>query len=81
MPDSPDVRKDMAMTSFAMAERALRKLCPEAVCVVVHGRGVDLMLNDAKHPAYGQGQGISFAEVVQRCSKSDKKSIWRQLNT
>ena len=60
------VRKDMAMTSFAMAERVLRKLFPEAVCVMVHDRGVNLMLMDAKHPAYGQRHGISFAEVVQR---------------
>ncbi len=33
-----------------MAERVLR----------------NLMLNDAKHPADGQRQGISFAEIVQR---------------
>ena len=61
------VRKDMAMTSFAIAERVLRKLFPEAVCVMVHDRGVNLMLINARqmHPAYGQRQGISFAEVLQ----------------
>lgn len=47
---TPYVCKDMPMTSFAMAERVLR----------------NLMLNDAKHPADGQRQGISFAEIVQR---------------
>ena len=54
---TPYLRKDMAMTSFAMAKRVVEEHCPDAVCLVVHGRGVNALCRDARKPEYREGQG------------------------
>lgn len=54
---TPYVNKDMAMTSFAMAHRVLDSHCPDAICLVVHGRGVNAILKDPRHPEWARDQG------------------------
>ena len=59
---TPYVNKDAAMTSFAMATKVCHTHCPEAICIVVHGRGVNAILRDPRNPEYSCGQGMVMHE-------------------
>lgn len=68
---TPYVRKDTAMTSFAMAKRVVEEHCPDAVCLVVHGRGLNALYRDARKPEYREGQGREML-TLQDCQGSNK---------
>lgn len=68
---TPYVRKDMAMTSFAMAKRVVEEHCPDEVCLVVHGRGVNALYRDARQPEYREGQGREM-RTLQDCQGSSR---------
>lgn len=59
---SPYVRKQGAMTSFAIAEEILQKHVPDAICIVMHGGGVNALYNNigassSSAPDYSHGDG------------------------
>ena len=64
---TPFVRKETAMTSFAMAKRVLEDHCPNAICLVVHGRGVNALYKHARKPEYSVGQGRVMHEIDLNC--------------
>ena len=71
---TPYVRKESAMTSFAMAKRVLDEHCPNAICLVVHGRGINAVYKHTRKPEYSEGQGRVMHEISQDCQGSSKKT-------
>lgn len=70
---TPYVRKDTAMTSFAMAHRVLESHCPEAICLMVHGRGVNAIFKDPRQPDCSKGQGMVMHE--------EEDAEWQNLDS
>lgn len=60
---TPYVRKESAMTSFAMAKQVLDEHCPNAIFLVVHGRGINALYQHARKPEYSEGQGRVLHEI------------------
>ena len=71
---TPYVRRETAMTSFAMAKRVLDEHCPNAICLVVHGRGVNALYRHATKPEYSEGQGRVMHEIDPDSQGSSKKA-------
>ena len=71
---TPYVRKESAMTSFAMAKRVLDDHCPSAICLVVHGRGVNALYKHAGKPEYSEGQGRVMHEISLNDQGSSRKA-------
>ncbi|DBA67760.1 TPA: hypothetical protein ACH3X2_000073 [Trebouxia sp. C0005] len=69
---TPYVRCADKMTSFSMAETILREHVPDAVCLVVHGNGVNALYSGGPGPSSSSAPDYSTApgEVIMRESGS-----------
>ena len=54
-----------------MANRMVEQHCPDAVCLVVHGRGVNALYRDASKPEYREGRGREM-HTIQDCQGSSR---------
>lgn len=62
---SPYVNCGDAMTSFGMAELILQEYVPDAICVVVHGGGVNALYN----PETGPGGASTSSDYSTGCGE------------
>ena len=79
---SPYVNCGDAMTSFGMAELILQEYVPEAVCIVIHGGGVNALYNPENGPGgassssdYSTGRG---ERIFNRMACADDVGHGRQ---